>query len=138
MCVCYRPPSCELDEWLESFTTFLQETSHYDKVLITGDFNFPDLTWNSSLVATKSERSISAGSSEFRELAFDFFFHQVNMYPTRQNNILDLVLTNAPENILNLSCVSAKTMDLSSDHNLMFFDILLHIKSTGFDKRTGF
>ena len=60
------------------------------------------------------------------------------MYPTRQNNILDLVLTNAPENIVNLSCVSAKTMDLSSDHNLMFFDILLHIKSTGFDKRTVF
>jgi hypothetical protein len=29
-------------------------------------------------------------------------------------------------------------MDLSSDHNLMFFDILLHIKSTGFDKRTVF
>jgi exonuclease III len=47
VCVCYRPHSCELDEWLESFTTFLQETSHYDKVLITGDFNFPDLPWNS-------------------------------------------------------------------------------------------
>jgi hypothetical protein len=44
VCVCYRPPSCNLDEWLHLFTAFLDETSHYDKVLISGDFNFPDLT----------------------------------------------------------------------------------------------
>ncbi len=138
VCACYRPPSCDLEEWFELFTAFLQETSHYEKVFITGDFNFPDLSWNSNLVSTKSERCISVGSSKFRELTFDFFLNQVNMYPTRHNNILDLVLTTAPENVVNLSCVSAKTMDLSSDHSLTFFDVLLHIKSTGFDKRTVF
>ena len=135
-CACYRPSSCNLNEWFELFTAFLQETSHYKKGLITGDFNFQDFTWNSRLTPTKSERSISVGSSEFRELTFHFFLHQVNMYPTRNNNILDLVQTTAPENLVNLSCVPAKTMDLSSDHNLTFFDVLLHIKSTGFDKRT--
>ena len=77
-------------------------------------------------------------TTEFRELTFDFFLHQVNMYPTRHNNILNLVLTTAPENVVNLSCVSAKTMDLSSDHSLTFFDILLNAKSIGFDKRTVF
>ena len=49
-CVCYRPPSCDINEWLELFTSFLETTSHYDKVFITGDFNFPDLTWNSTRV----------------------------------------------------------------------------------------
>ena len=29
VCVCYRPPSCNLDEWLHLFTAFLEETSHY-------------------------------------------------------------------------------------------------------------
>ena len=34
VCVCYRPPSCGLNKWLELFSAFLQETSHYE--------NFPD------------------------------------------------------------------------------------------------
>ena len=101
-------------------------------------FNFPDLTWNSSLVPNKPERSISDESSEFRELTFDFFLHQVNMYPTRHNNILDLVLMTALENVVNLSCISAKAMVLSSDHSLTFFSISLKAKSIGFDKRTVF
>ena len=105
VCVCYRPPSCNLEEWLHLFSSFPQETSRYDKVLIAGDFSFPDLTWNSTFVPAISGKSISAGSPEFREVCFDFFLHQINMYPTRHNNILDLVLTTVPDNILNLSCV---------------------------------
>ena len=139
MCVCYRPPSCNLEEWLHLFSSFLQETSRYDKVLIAGDFNFPDLTWNSTFVPAISGKSISAGSSEFREVCFDFLLHQINMYPTRHNNILDLVLTTVPDNILNyLSCVSAETFEISSDHHLTFFDFLLFTKQKGCDKRTVF
>ena len=138
VCVCYRPPNCNFKEWFHLFSSFLQETSKYDKVLIAGDFNFPDLTWNSNFVPTISERSTSAGSSEFRELCFDFFLHQINMYPTRQNNILDLVLTTVPDNILNLSCVSAETLEISSDHHLTFFDFQLFTKPRGCDRRTVF
>ena len=60
------------------------------------------------------------------------------MYPTRHNNILDLVLTTIPANILNLSCVSAETFEISSDHHLTFFDFLLFTKQKGCDKRTVF
>jgi hypothetical protein len=120
------------------FPAFLEETSHYDKVLISGDFNFPDLTWNSNFVPVISEKYISAGSSEFRELSYDFFLQQVNIYSTRVNNILDLVLTTTPDNIVNLSCVAANKVHLSSDHHLMFFDFLLKVKLTGYDKRTVF
>ena len=137
-CVCYRLPSCDINEWLELFTSFLETTSHYDKVFITGDFNFPDLTWNSTRVSFSPERSSSAGSAEFKELTFDFFLHQINTWPTKLNNILDLVLTTTPENIVNLSCISPATMDISSDHHLLFFDILLNLKSNGYDKRTVF
>ena len=123
---------------LKLFTAFLETTVHYDKVLITGDFNFPDLTWNTTLLSNLSDGNPSSGSAEFRELSFDFFLHQVNMCPTRFNHILDLVLTSAPENIVNLLCIPPKSMDISTDHHLMFFDFLLHVKSTGCDKRTVF
>ena len=118
--VCYRPPNCDLHEWLELFKAFLNEISHYEKILIAGDFNFPDLTWNSSFIPVSPERNPSVGSTEFRELTLAFFLHQVNMYPTRWNNILDLILTNTVENISSLLCISAKSLDLSSDHCLTF------------------
>ena len=60
------------------------------------------------------------------------------MYLTRHNNILDLELTTVPDNILNLSCVSAETFEISSDHHLTFFDFLLFTKQKGRGKRTVF
>ena len=57
----------DLDEWLELFTTFLEKTSHYDKILLTGDFDFPDLTWNSSQEPITSERNTSDGVQIFHE-----------------------------------------------------------------------
>ena len=106
--------------------------------LITGDFNFPDLTWNSTLPPNSSHMNPSTGSAEFKELGLDFFLHQVNIYPTRQNHILDLILTSASENIGNLSCIPPSTIGISSDHHLLFFDLLLYVKSTGCDRRTVF
>ena len=133
--VCYRKPSCDPKEWLKFFTSFLESCSTYDKVLVTGDFNFPDLTWNSCLVPNTTKRNISAGSFEFRELTFDFFLSQVNMHPTRINSILDLVLSTTPEDVINLSCLEPSTMNLSSDHKLLFFDLKLCIKHLGHDSR---
>jgi hypothetical protein len=71
--VCYRPPNCNLNEWLELFKIILNDTSHYDKVLITGDFNFPDLAWNSSLLPNISERTPSVGHQSLENLHATFF-----------------------------------------------------------------
>ena len=54
----------------------------------------------------------------------------VNIYPTRLGNILDLILTNCPEKVSNVSCVPAIRINLFSDHNLLFYDIDLHTKSS--------
>ena len=72
----------------------------------------------------------STGSIKFKELISDFFLHQVHVYPTRLNHILDLVLTSAPEHISNFSTISPSTMSIFTDHHLMFFDLQLHVKST--------
>ena len=62
--VCYRPPNCNFKDGLSSFTYFLQISECYEEVLITGDFNFPDLTWN--LLDDKNECGATSN------YAFDF------------------------------------------------------------------
>ena len=58
---------------------------------------------------------------QFCDLVSDFFLEQVNPFPTRKNNILDLILTNTPEAVTEMSCMSSKSIDIFSDHNLLFF-----------------
>ena len=140
-CVCLLSTtycSCDSGEWLELLTAFLETTVNYDKVLITGDFNFPDFFWNSTHLPNLSDLSPSTGSTELKELTSDFFLHQVILRPARLNHILDLVLTPASENIINLSCIPPARMGIYTHHHLLFFDLLLHAKSKGYDKRTVF
>ena len=80
---------------------------------------------------------ISSASKDLQELVYDFFLQQMNMYPTRSHNILDLILTNAPESI-HVSCVAPNSSDLSSDHNLLLFDFKYHVKQLSRDLRTVF
>ena len=94
LCVCYKPPNCDHDEWRSLFESFLQVAEKYEKIIITGDFNFPELEWNSN---TSSSQNVSVNSVQFRDLVSDFFLEQVNLFPTRKNNILDLIFTNTPE-----------------------------------------
>jgi hypothetical protein len=115
------------------FTESLQDTQNYDLILITGDFNFPDLTWNSTLVAS---RPVSAHSVEFRELTLDFFLEQTNTHSTRGDNIIDLVFSKTPEAIKDLTCICPKTMNISSDHALLMFHLIM--SSFGCNKRTVF
>lgn len=72
-------------------------------------------------MSTLSDREISKESVDFKLLTLKFFLYEVNIYPTK--NILNLILTNVLEKTVNLSCISAKTVDLSSDNNLLFFSI---------------
>ena len=73
---------------------------------------------------------------QFRDLVSVFFLEQVNPFPTRNNNILDLILTNAPEAVTEVSCISSKSMDIFSDHNLLFFEYNVWEKSTFCTTRT--
>jgi len=126
ICVCYRPPSVNINEWLCLFSSFLESSSSYESILICGDFNFPDLYWNSDFVFQSQD--ISSGSTDFRELISYFFLQQINIHPTRKNNILDLVFTRSPETVRNLECVPPTQSNLLSDHSLLFFDFGVHAK----------
>ena len=70
LCVCYKPPNCDHDEWRSLFESFLQVANKYEKIIITGDFNFPELDWNSN---TSSCQNVSVNSVQFRDLVSGFF-----------------------------------------------------------------
>lgn len=87
MGVCYRPPSSDrlfVSELHRSISRAL-DLFPTRKIYSFGDFNFPDINWS----RTSSSNSTS---SEFIELCLDFNFTQLVSEPTRDTNILDLIL----------------------------------------------
>jgi hypothetical protein len=125
----YRPPNApensflKMMENLQSYLDDRLDIKHHD-VYITGDFNFPNINWNSMSV----ERSLGSGASSSAQVLLSFmdrnFFTQVVNTPTRNNNILDIVLTNTPRYISDVHSNITKL----SDHNLVKIDL-------GFDCR---
>ena len=87
---------------------------HY---LITGDFNLPDINWNTL-------SSTSQLSNVFCDLVFNLNLAQLNVKPTHiHGNILDLILTNNEEIILNITVHPQEAFLLCSDHYPITSDV---------------
>ena len=138
LCVCYRPPNSDLNEWFNLFASFLLFAEKYEKILSCIRFGLylilvHDLVWNCG----NASQNLSSTSVEFRDLVYDFFLEKVNPCPTRLNNILDLILTNTPESVTDISCLSPESMDICSDNNnLLFFEFKVFVKLSSSDSRT--
>ena len=107
--IIYRPP--DLNE--EASAPLLQEItrgSRYKNVCIMGDFNYREIDWNSMT----GDRS----SEEFLNVVQDGFFKQLVREPTRQGNILDLVITNN-ETLVSQVEIGAR-FDVSDHHEIRF------------------
>lgn len=115
---CYRPPNSS-PKWLFSFKDFLDcAASSYEKIIITGDFDFPKISWSESAV-------IPAGESEnlFYNTLSDHYLSQLMVYiPTREKNVLDLVITSIPDNINQIEVIDSNTFKLFSDYKCVLFD----------------
>ena len=72
--VCYRPPDQE-EPVDEAFLLQLQEVSHSQALVLMGDFNHPDICWNSGMVSGRQ-------SKRFLESVEDNFLVQVIDGPT--------------------------------------------------------
>ena len=76
------------------FSDFLNQTrSNYDDVIMAGDFNLPNINWNSDL------QFIGGNEGEFVEILNDYFHTQISTVATRGNNLLDLVITRTPDQV---------------------------------------
>jgi hypothetical protein len=134
---CYRPPN-EDQTWMERFNNFLGGVcSNHANIVLAGDFNLPQISWNSP------ETTTGVSESTFIELLHDYFLVQLNNTATRGDNILDLVITNIPDLVKVCDVWSPAEAEIFTDHNVINFELLFHpkrapkIQRTVYDYRRG-
>ena len=84
--------------------------------LIGGDFNLPGWDWPNSNI--KPQTQYVSLHHDFMDLLNDYGLTQHVSTPTRENNILDLVITNLPEQINRVKVIPG-----ISDHNIAYLEL---------------
>ena len=74
----------------------------------------------------------------FIETLNDYYLTQVNIIPTRGNNVLDLVITSTPELVEVDTVLSPKQSGLETDHGSIVFHYKTSIKAAPATKREVF
>jgi hypothetical protein len=113
--VVYRSPN-STEENNTKLLKVMQEFGNR-QVLIMGDFNFPSINWKLELAGCKRD-------SEFLEAVKNNYLIQHVDFPTRGNNILDLVLTNEVNMVESIESIGRLG---SSDHDIIKFDLFTKI-----------
>ena len=88
-------------------------------VLIMGDFNYAEIDWSRHTVST----SALSGCCEFFRVVEDCFYTQHVLSPTRGGATLDLVFTNEPDLVSDVTAIQNLG---SSDHNMVAFTAHLY------------
>ena len=117
----YRPPNASESYNKEMCKELLDYTR--GKTVIIGDFNFPEIDWE-SFTAPK-------GCEFFRDTCLDLFLSQHVKDHTREKHILDLVLTSY-HNLL--SDVEVAAPLANSDHNIVTFYLKLSSRKAAVEK----
>ena len=135
----YRPPSASL----KSFTTLLQHIQSYldplmeekyHDINIMGDFNFPNINWGSlSCVPSQGREQHESGEALLNFIQHNMLIQVVDR-PTREQNTLDLFLTNNDRVIQNIE-VNKTAL---SDHDLVKINLLYNMKTAATPPTTSF
>ncbi len=113
--VTYLPPNSDTSQTITYLRQFFDR-----KIILTGDFNLPEINWNTMVGSTLN-------CNLFCDFVFESNLSQLVTVPTHcRGNCLDLVLTNFPDEIVNLQ-VDNSTL-LKSDHLLVFFSLMTSYK----------
>jgi len=116
----YRRDKSDLESLDELNTSFLKmgDVLHKNNVILTGDFNAPDIDW----VNSSNPGSLSQASTKLLEITNDHDLNQFVKEPTRRQgsmqNTLDLVLSN-DEDIIG----GVKVINGISDHDIVLFTV---------------
>ena len=130
--VCYRPPDYDsnANNYLSTLFNCLHNLCAVNySLFIVGDFNMPDVCWN--------DMSASGNHLNFSNIMLDFVsdhgLSQCVVEPTRNDNILDLVLTSDPL-LINDCVVSPPFIDC--DHMTVNFNVVLPASDVNDDDET--
>ena len=93
----YRPPECNEEKFKEALLmiqSFLDSLEEPDTIIM-GDFNMPSINWATDEIKAAGRSSDEINSAKHL-LTFmeEHFLQQYVDKPTRNDNILDLILTN--------------------------------------------
>ena len=118
----YRSPNIQENDNLtfnKMINTTLEERT-YSHLLMVGDFNLPDINWNTW---TAPSDNIEDKNNIFLEILRDHYLYQHTDKPTRgrgtqKSNIIDLVLTNEEDMISDMEFWSPLGL---SDHCMLVF-----------------
>ncbi|KAI8513198.1 hypothetical protein Bbelb_098370 [Branchiostoma belcheri] len=126
----YRPPSDQgnsLDE-LDRSIGKMGAKINSDNVIILGDFNTPGIKWDTT-VADNSQ-AYTGQAEKLLNLMDNHGLFQTVQEPTRNGNLLDLVLVNNPNIIEKTTVVPG-----ISDHDMVLVDVNLALKQNRKPKR---
>ena len=113
--IIYRPPRTNPANNTELCKLFENCTGNN---IFVGDFNFPSINW--------SDYTSDRSTELFLECLTDKGFEQLIDFPTHvRGNILDLVITNRPENIINIEPIGNLA---TSDHSILSIDLVFNTK----------
>ena len=116
--VCYDSTSNSAEESAALNSRIKSVCQAKGDVLICGDFNHPSIDW----------KNLDAGKNdmEFLDLTQDLFLTQHVTEPTRENNVLDLVLSSNPDIVQDVKIVNPLTG--TCDHNVVEFNMICDAK----------
>ncbi|CAC5407482.1 unnamed protein product [Mytilus coruscus] len=119
----YRPPNASVDALYNLKTSVLNvsENSKDKPIILAGDFNLSHIDWDNNTV--KSGKAQVKHHQELLELIEEFGMEQLQLKASRENNILDLFLTNHPSLVK-----SCNTLPGISDHNMIVLDTDLKLQ----------
>ena len=90
----YRPPNRTDGEYIEPLVkdiTTVRSQYQSSYFILGGDFNLPDIDWESSTV--KGHQLPRRVNEEFISMQHDLTLEQMVLFPTRGQNTLDLLFT---------------------------------------------
>ena len=106
-----------LQEVTQAFTTLKQKIKKAISI-VAGDFNLPDIHWDSHTVT--NNHYAHHVSETFLNLALDLSLEQVVNFPTRQQITLDLVFMSHPS--YKVRCKPLPPVGYKSDHDVVLLD----------------
>ena len=121
LCGYYRPNVAN-ETSLRKLGQTLESASQLPKahLLICGDFNFPGWDWQTMTPALKPRAPYPGLHHDFQDLINDHGLEQLVREPTREDNTLNLYLTNCPQLIPRTEVIPGL-----SDHNIPYCEFIV-------------